>query len=121
MHFLLLIINNNINKKILDYVKVIMRRCQAYEKTGKIEEALADAKKVQELDPSYPKINDIVKKMEKEYEEKMNKMKDEALGKLKELGNSILGNFGMSLDNFKMQQDPNSGSWSISMNQGNQK
>ena len=33
-----------------------MRRCQAYEKTNKIEEALADAKKVQELDPSYPKV-----------------------------------------------------------------
>ncbi len=40
-------------------------------------------------------------------------MKDEALGKLKELGNSILGNFGMSLDNFKMTQDPATGSWNI--------
>ena len=43
----------------------------------------------------------------------MSKMKDEALGKLKELGNSILGNFGMSLDNFKMNQDPATGSWNI--------
>ena len=68
-------------------------------------------------------------------------MKNEAMGKLKDLGNSILGNtflyrmyyycyfincslhswiilgnFGMSLDNFKMEQDPNSGSWSINMN-----
>jgi len=31
-------------------------------------------------------------------------------GKLKELGNSILGNFGMSLDNFKAVQDPATGS-----------
>ena len=52
-----------------------MRRCQAYEKTGKLEEALTDAKKVQELEPSYPKINDTVKKLEKEYEEKMKKHK----------------------------------------------
>ena len=36
-----------------------------------------------------------------------------AIGKLKELGNSILGNFGMSLDNFKMEQDKTTGSWSI--------
>jgi len=55
------------------------------------------------------------KRLEKENEEKMSKLKDEALGKLKDLGNSILGNFGMSLDNFKMTQDPNSGGWNISM------
>lgn len=40
-------------------------------------------------------------------------MKAEALGKLKELGNAFLGNFGMSLDNFKMEQDKNTGSWNI--------
>lgn len=52
-------------------------------------------------------------RLQKLYDERMNKMKDEALGKLKDLGNSILGNFGMSLDNFKMQQDPKTGSWNI--------
>ena len=29
-------------------------------------------------------------------------MKDEMLGKLKGFGNTILGKFGMSLDNFKL-------------------
>ena len=51
--------------------------------------------------------------LEKKNEEKLNKLKDEALGKLKELGNTILGNFGMSLDNFQMNQDPSTGSWNI--------
>ena len=34
--------------------------------------------------------------------------------KLKDLGNSILGNFGMSVDNFKAVKDPATGSYSIS-------
>ena len=42
---------------------------------------------------------------------------DEMLGKLKELGNSLLGKFGMSLDNFKAVKDPATGSYSISFQQ----
>ena len=44
----------------------------------------------------YAVLNNNLRSMrlQRLYEEKMNKMKDEALGKLKELGNSILGNFG---------------------------
>mmetsp|Transcript_23207 Transcript_23207/g.38703 ORF Transcript_23207/g.38703 Transcript_23207/m.38703 type:complete len:268 (+) Transcript_23207:52-855(+) len=98
------------------YVKVLARRMLAHEKLEKYEEALEDAKLVQDNDPSYPKISDKIRRLQILYDEKMSKMKDEALGKLKDLGNSILGNFGMSLDNFKMNQDPSTGSWNISMN-----
>jgi hypothetical protein len=42
---------------------------------------------------------------------------ERAAGKLKDLGNSLLGNFGMSLDNFKAVKDPTSGSYSISFQQ----
>ena len=42
---------------------------------------------------------------------------DEMLGKLKDLGNTVLGKFGMSLDNFKMDKDPATGSYSIKFQQ----
>jgi len=98
-----------------DYVKVLGRRMHSYEKLDKVEEALTDAKRIQEIDSSYPKIAATVSRLQKAYDLKMSEMKDEALGKLKDLGNSILGNFGMSLDNFKMEQDPSTGSWNMSM------
>lgn len=37
---------------------------------------------------------------------------------LKGLGNSLLGHFGMSLDNFKAVQDPVTGSYSLSYGAG---
>ena len=40
-------------------------------------------------------------------------MKREMVGKMKELGNSLLGNFGLSLDNFKAEKDEKTGSYSI--------
>ena len=33
-------------------------------------------------------------------------MKEEVMGNMKTLGNKALGYFGMSIDNFKMQQNP---------------
>jgi hypothetical protein len=35
-------------------------------------------------------------------------------GKLKDLGNTLLGKFGLSTDNFKINKDDNSGSYNIS-------
>jgi len=69
-------------------------------------------------DLTFPTVSPLLtlqrsRRLQIQYDDKMNKMKDEALGKLKELGNSILGNFGMSLDNFNMKQDPATGSWNI--------
>lgn len=38
-------------------------------------------------------------------------------GKLKDLGNTVLGKFGLSLDNFKAEKDPDTGSYSIKFQQ----
>ena len=70
------------------------------------EQALEDAKKIQELEPSYPDIHRTLRDLERLQKEKFEKMKNEVMGGLKTLGNSILGKFGMSLDNFKMMQNP---------------
>lgn len=39
----------------------------------------------------------------------MEKKKDEVMKSLKDLGNKFLGNFGMSLDNFKMNPNGQGG------------
>ena len=43
----------------------------------------------------------------------------EITGKLQDLGNTILGKFGMSTDDFECKQDPTTGSYSIDMKQKN--
>jgi hypothetical protein len=53
------------------------------------------------------------KRLEKPAAEEREKQKEEMISKLKELGNTVLGKFGMSLDNFKATKDPNTGSYSI--------
>lgn len=50
--------------------------------------------------------------------ERQERMKAEVLGKLKDLGNSILGRFGMSVDDFCAEKDPTTGSYSIKFGRG---
>merc|ERR1719356_707096 len=99
------------------YIKAYLRRCTAHERTDNTEDALKDAIKAYELDPSNPIAKKQMTRLQQIENERMEKLKEETLGKLKDLGNSILGNFGLSLDNFNAVQDPNTGSYSISFDQ----
>lgn len=99
------------------YVKAYVRRSSAHEKSESTELALEDAKFALSLDPSNAALKKSVARLKKIEDERLEKLKEETMGKLKDLGNSLLGNFGLSLDNFQAVKDPNSGSYSISFNQ----
>ncbi|KAL4564211.1 hypothetical protein LXL04_028267 [Taraxacum kok-saghyz] len=96
------------------YMKSLVRRGEANEKLENYEEAIADMKKMLELDPSSYQAKKTIIRLEPLAIQKREKMKEEMLGKLKDMGDSILGKFGMSVDNFKAVKDPNTGSYSIS-------
>jgi tetratricopeptide (TPR) repeat protein len=110
------------------YVKAYMRRSAAYEQTERTDQALSDAKKALELSSSSSSsasaslaplhIRQTVARLQKSEDARMEQLKTETMDKLKDLGNSILGNFGLSMDNFQAKQDPNTGSYSINFNQG---
>jgi tetratricopeptide (TPR) repeat protein len=97
------------------YIKVLLRRAEAHEKLENFDEAIGDWKKILECDPSNYQARKNVIRLQPMADAKREKLKEEMIGKLKEMGNSILGRFGMSVDNFKAVQDPNTGSYSISM------
>ena len=72
-----------------------------------------DYDKILELDPSLTSYRVKRADLAKRIDERNEKLKQEMLGKLKDVGNKILGKFGMSVDNFKMVKDPATGGYSI--------
>lgn len=99
------------------YVKAYIRRIKANESLDKLDECLADMDAVLKLEPNQPKFRLERNEMEQRVKEKHEKLKAEMIGTMKDLGNKVLGLFGMSVDNFKVEQDPVTGSYSLSMKQ----
>lgn len=99
------------------YVKAYLRRSKLYEETEKLDESLADYKKILELDPGNKDAVAAQVRLPPMIEERNEKLKGEMLGKLKELGNVILRPFGLSTDHFKLTQDPNTGGYSVNFSQ----
>lgn len=92
-----------------------------YEETDKLDEALDDYKKIVELEDGSSANGAAARaacvRLPPMINERNEKLKTEMLGKLKDLGNMILKPFGLSTNNFQMQQDPASGSYSVNFNQ----
>lgn len=74
---------------------------------------MQDYQKILELDPSNQQARQEVHLLPDQIKERNEKLKEEMLGKLKELGNMVLKPFGLSTNNFKLQQDPATGSYSV--------
>ncbi|XP_045782184.1 tetratricopeptide repeat protein 1-like [Maniola jurtina] len=99
------------------YLKAYYRRAQCYEATDKLDECLADYKKILELDPSHKEAKTATLRLPAMIEERNEKLKTEMLGKLKDLGNMILKPFGLSTENFQLEQDSESKGYKINFKQ----
>ncbi|KAL7677383.1 hypothetical protein ACOME3_003619 [Neoechinorhynchus agilis] len=91
------------------------RRAGLYEKTEKLDEAHADLLKLMDLKPNEMTYKSRCYMLEQQINERNEKMKKEMMSQLKGLGNAVLKPFGLSTDSFKVEKDPNTGSYSISM------
>ncbi|XP_076836748.1 tetratricopeptide repeat protein 1 [Brachyhypopomus gauderio] len=96
-----------------NYIRAILRRAELYEKTEKLDEALEDYKTVLEKDPGIPAAREACMRLPRQIEERNEKLKEEMLSKLKDLGNMFLRPFGLSTSNFQVNQDANTGSYSV--------
>jgi len=92
-----------------DYMKALIRRAALYEELDKLDEALEDYQKILKLDPSYRDALIATQRLPPLINERNEKLKTEMLGKLKDLGNMVLRPFGLSTENFHLDQQPGGG------------
>merc|ERR1712142_632119 len=95
------------------YTKARLRRAQLYEKMEKLDEALKDYNEILSYDRSCKEAYLAAQRLPDQINERNEKLKNEMFSKLKDLGNTCLKPFGLSTDNFQVNQDPNSGGYSI--------
>ncbi|XP_056140344.1 tetratricopeptide repeat protein 1 [Lampris incognitus] len=96
-----------------DYMRAILRRAELYEKTDKLDEALEDYKTVLDKDPGNHTAREACMRLPQQIHERNEKLKEEMMSKLKDLGNLFLRPFGLSTNNFQVNQDTTTGSYSV--------
>ena len=97
-------------------VKAYWRRADAREALGKYREALDDLHELCKLDAELAQQQSVrraVARLEPLAKKQQEEELREVLGKLKQFGNMVLGKFGLSTDDFKMEKDPQSGGYSL--------
>ena len=99
-----------------DYSKALCNKMLLLNKKEEYLEAYEDFKRLKTLDYNlWENYRNMENGLAYQAEIQKKKMTDEMLGKLKDVGNSILGKFGLSLNNFQMT--PNGqGGYSIQYN-----
>lgn len=104
---------DNFSKSLIfnpDNSKALFNRLDVNYKLGEFLDAQDDYTKLKSQNPkllSELNINEHILNIKAE--EKKKELTGEMLGKLKDVGNSFLGLFGMSLDNFQMNQSKEGG------------
>ena len=99
-----------------DYSKALCNKMLLLHKKEEYLEAYEDFKRLKTLDYNlWENYRNLEGELSYKAEIQKKKMTDEMLGKLKDMGNTILGKFGLSLNNFQMT--PNGqGGYSIQYN-----
>ena len=98
-----------------EFEKALVNRADAYYQSNNYEKGLEDYKLLKERKSQFAnpgRLDICQQKVDEEFEKK----KQQVFGQLKNLGNTILGKFGMSLDNFKLNPQQGGG-YNISFQQ----